>query len=203
MKTGPTVRRPRPAHRAGDCPDRRTTRCPVAARVPEVRVAASGRRRTDGRTIPDAATGAAGEQLGPQTHAFMSVLNKRLGLSHGKIGWMFERVFGLKIDRSTSARSGVRTARRLAAVYGQIRGDIRAAERGCCNKAWPFAIASRNAKSLRTGCACRRADSPPNWSESLMGVSPTTATGDWQTSSKTICVKRLRTCVIQAWPPGA
>jgi transposase len=74
------------------------------------------------------ATGAAGEQLGPKVHALMSVLNKRLGLSHGKISWMFEKVFGLKIDRSTSARSGVRTARRCAAAYEQIRGDVRAAE---------------------------------------------------------------------------
>jgi transposase len=74
------------------------------------------------------ATGAAGEQLGPKAHALMSVLNKRLGLSHGKIGWMLEKVFGLKIDRSTSARSGVRTARRCAAAYEQIRGDVWAAE---------------------------------------------------------------------------
>jgi transposase len=57
----------------------------------------------------------------------MSVLNKRLGLSHGKISWMFEKVFGLSIGRSTSARSATRTARRCAAVYGQIRGDVRAA----------------------------------------------------------------------------
>ena len=74
------------------------------------------------------ATGAAGEQLGPKAHALMSVLNKRLGLSHGKIAWMFQRVFRLKIDRSTSARSGIRTARRLAAAYQQIRDDVRAAE---------------------------------------------------------------------------
>ena len=74
------------------------------------------------------ATGAAGEQLGPKAHALMSVLNKRLGLSHGKVSWMFEKVFGLTIDRSTSARSGVRTARRCAAAYQQIRDDVRAAE---------------------------------------------------------------------------
>jgi hypothetical protein len=58
----------------------------------------------------------------------MSVLNKRLGLSHGKVSWMFEKVFGLKIDRSTSARSGIRTAKRCAAAYEQIRADVRAAE---------------------------------------------------------------------------
>jgi transposase len=75
-----------------------------------------------------AATGAAREQLGPRTHALMSILNKRLGMSHGKISWMFEKVFGLKMGRSTSARSVVRTARRLAAAYQQIRGEVRAAE---------------------------------------------------------------------------
>ena len=74
------------------------------------------------------ATGAAGEQLGPQAHALMSVLNKRLGLSHGKVAWMFEKVFHLKIERSTSARSVVRMARRCTAAYEQIRGDVRAAE---------------------------------------------------------------------------
>jgi hypothetical protein len=66
------------------------------------------------------ATGAAGGQLGLQAQALMSVLNERLGLSHGKIAWMFDRVFGLKIARFTSARSGVRTARRLAAVNGKV-----------------------------------------------------------------------------------
>jgi transposase len=75
-----------------------------------------------------AATGAAGEQLGPKAHALMSVLNKRLGLSHGKIAWMFEKVFRLKINRSTSARSGIRMARRLAGAYEQIRDDVRTAE---------------------------------------------------------------------------
>jgi transposase len=74
------------------------------------------------------ATGAAGEQLGPQAHALMSVCNKRLGLSHGKIAWMFEKVFKLKIERSTSARSVVRMARHCVVAYEQIRGDVRAAE---------------------------------------------------------------------------
>jgi transposase len=102
------------------------------------------------------ATGAAGEQLGPKAHALMSVLNKRLGLSHGKVGWMFEKVFGLKIDRSTSARSCLRTARRCAAAYQQIRDDVRAAEevtpdetgwRVGGGKAWLHAFAT-----ARTAC---------------------------------------------------
>jgi hypothetical protein len=56
------------------------------------------------------------------------VFNKRLGLSHGKIAWIFEKVFKLKIERSTSARSVVRMARHCAVAYEQIRGDVRAAE---------------------------------------------------------------------------
>jgi transposase len=74
------------------------------------------------------ASGAAGEQLGPKAHALMSVLNKRLGLSHGKVSWMFEKVFGLAIDRSTSARSNMRTPRPPKPAYEQIRGDVRTAE---------------------------------------------------------------------------
>jgi transposase len=74
------------------------------------------------------AIGAAGEQLGPNVHAWISLLNKRLGLSHGKIGWLFDKLFGLKIARATSARSVVRTSRRLDAAYRQIRDDVRAAD---------------------------------------------------------------------------
>lgn len=104
-----TVRRRFAIHR-GHCRDCGT---PVAGRHP---------------LQTSTATGAAGEQLGPKAHALMSVLNKRMGLSHGKIAWVFEKVFKLKTDRSTSARSVVRTARRCAAAYEQIRADVRAAE---------------------------------------------------------------------------
>ena len=74
------------------------------------------------------ATGAAREQLGAQAHALMSVLNKQMGLSHGKIAWLFDKVFRLKISRSTSVRSVERTGRRCEPAYEQIRQDVRAAE---------------------------------------------------------------------------
>jgi transposase len=74
------------------------------------------------------ATGAAREQLGAQAHALMSVLNKQMGLSHGKVAWLFEKVFHLKIGRSTSVRSVERTGRRCEPAYEQIRQDVRAAE---------------------------------------------------------------------------
>lgn len=74
------------------------------------------------------ATGAAREQLGAQAHALMSVLNKQMGLSHGKVSWLFEKVFHLKISRSTSVRSVERTSRCCEPAYEQIRQDVRAAE---------------------------------------------------------------------------
>ncbi len=74
------------------------------------------------------ATGAAREQLGAQAHALMSVLNKQMGLSHGKVAWLFEKVFHLKINRSTSVRSVERTGCRCEPAYEQIRQDVRAAE---------------------------------------------------------------------------
>ena len=51
------------------------------------------------------ARGAAASQLGPNVHAAMAIMNKQLGLSHGKcvklLGTLFE---GLTIARGTSAR---------------------------------------------------------------------------------------------------
>lgn len=100
------------------------------------------------------ASGAASEQLGATAHALMSVLNKQLGLSHGKIAWLFERVFGLAIARSTSTRSVERTGRRCQSAYEQIRREVRAAKqvtpdetgwRVGGHKAWLHAFASPRA----------------------------------------------------------
>lgn len=71
------------------------------------------------------ATGAAGVQLGPRAHAAMAWLNKRLGLSHGKISQVFQELFGISMSRSTAARSCHRTARRCAAAQEQIREEVR------------------------------------------------------------------------------
>jgi len=72
------------------------------------------------------ARGAAASQLGPNVHAILAILNKELGLSHGKsvklLGTLFE---GLKIARGTSARSIARTAERCAPAYERLRQDIR------------------------------------------------------------------------------
>jgi len=154
-----------------------------------------------------AATGAAGEQLGPQAHALMSVLNKRLGLSHGKIAWMFQKVFGLTISRSTSARSGIRTARRLGAAYEKIRDDVRAAEevtpdetgwRVGGGKAWLHAFVTP-----QTACYEIDPTRSRDVAERLLGIdwSGRLVHEGWQTFSRTICLTCSRTCVIRAWPP--
>jgi len=72
-----------------------------------------------------AALGAAGVQLGAQTHALMTWLNKRLGLSHGKVQEFFQRVFGLRLSRATSCRSMLRTAQLAEPAAAEIRQQIR------------------------------------------------------------------------------
>jgi len=71
------------------------------------------------------ALGAAKVQLGGRVHALIAWLNKRLGLSHGKITDFFQRVFALKIGRATSCRSMLRTAQRAEPAAAQIKQDIR------------------------------------------------------------------------------
>jgi transposase len=71
------------------------------------------------------ATGAAAAQLGPNVHAAMALLNKELGLSHGQVKRLLEMLFEIKISRSTSCRSMLRTADRLAEADSQIRAAVR------------------------------------------------------------------------------
>jgi len=75
------------------------------------------------------AAGAAAAQLGPDAHAAMTILNKELGLSHGKVAQVFQQLFGIRLARATSARSLERTARRCLATGRQLRAAIRASPR--------------------------------------------------------------------------
>jgi len=72
------------------------------------------------------AVGAAAAQLGPEAHAAMAMLNKELGLSHGKIRRCFEILFGIPIARATSAHSVARSGRRCEGAYQEIRATVRA-----------------------------------------------------------------------------
>jgi transposase len=84
--------------------------------------AVQGRHRLQTST----ARGAAASQLGANVHAALAIVNKQLGLSHGKsvklLGMLFEE---LTIARGTSARSIARTAERCQPAYEQLRKDIR------------------------------------------------------------------------------
>ena len=71
------------------------------------------------------AVGAAGVQLGPNVHAAMALLNKELGLSHGKVKRLLEMLFEIHVSRSTSCRSMLRTADRLEDADAQVRRAVR------------------------------------------------------------------------------
>lgn len=72
------------------------------------------------------ALGAAASQLGADAHSAVNILNKELGLSHGKCAKVFARLFGIKIARSTSVRSMLRSSSRCEPAYSQIRSIARA-----------------------------------------------------------------------------
>jgi transposase len=71
------------------------------------------------------ALGAARVQLGARAHALIAWLNKRLGLSHGKVQEFFQRLFALRIGRATSCRSMLRTAHLAEPAATEIRQQIR------------------------------------------------------------------------------
>lgn len=71
------------------------------------------------------ALGAAASQLGPNTHAAIAILNKELGLPHGKIARLMRLLFGITTNRSTSCRSVLRTASQCEPAYEQILETVR------------------------------------------------------------------------------
>lgn len=74
------------------------------------------------------ALGAAASQVGPDAQAAMATLNKHAGLSHKKIEQIMFDLFGIDINRSTSARIITRLGQRLTPVYSQIGEYIRRGE---------------------------------------------------------------------------
>lgn len=71
------------------------------------------------------AVGAAGSQLGAEAQATFVILNKGLGLSHGKCRRLFRDLFGIAIARATSVRSLLRMEKPVAPAYQQLRQVIR------------------------------------------------------------------------------
>ncbi len=59
----------------------------------------------------------------------MAWLNKSLELAHGKIAKLFEELFRITINRSTSVRSTLRTAARCEPQHHQIQQSVRGSPR--------------------------------------------------------------------------
>ena len=74
------------------------------------------------------ATGAARSQLGGDAQAAIVDLNKRAGLSHGKIADTFHNLFGITLTRGACAHVVLRAGRRLQPVYEQIKARIKSAD---------------------------------------------------------------------------
>jgi transposase len=71
------------------------------------------------------ALGAACTQVGPQAVALMVVLNKQLGLSHGKVATVLRDWFGLRVRPSGVTQALHRAARRATPTYDQLCAQVR------------------------------------------------------------------------------
>lgn len=70
------------------------------------------------------ATGAARSQLGGDAQAAIVYLNKRAGMSHGKIADTFDKFFGITLTRGACAGVVLRAGQILQPVYQQIQERI-------------------------------------------------------------------------------
>jgi|SRR5262245_3287862 len=86
-------------------------------------------RRVHGRhpVQTSAAVGAAASQIGPNAQAAIVSLNKKAGLSYGKIVDHFRDTYGLHLTRSACAQIVLRASRRLQPAYEEIQQHLRQA----------------------------------------------------------------------------
>jgi len=71
------------------------------------------------------ALGAAASQIGPDAQAAVVLLNKDLGLSHGKVAGCLDKLFGIDLSRGAAAQIVLRAAGRCRPVYESIRHAAR------------------------------------------------------------------------------
>jgi transposase len=71
------------------------------------------------------ALGAAASQIGPAAQAAVVLLNKDLGLSHGKVVRCLDTLFGIDLSRGASAQIVLRAAERCQPIYETIRQAAR------------------------------------------------------------------------------
>jgi transposase len=100
------------------------------------------------------AVGAAAAQLGPDLQAALVILNKQAGLSHGKVHYCLQALFGIRLTRGGSAQAILRAGRRCRPIYEGLRRKLRAARRVTLDEtgwriggwpAWLHTLVSRTA----------------------------------------------------------
>jgi transposase len=73
------------------------------------------------------ATGAAASQIGPDAQAAVVYLNKKSGMSYGKIADLMGQCFGIRITRGAASQIVTRAARRLEPAHREIAEQLKAA----------------------------------------------------------------------------
>ena len=100
------------------------------------------------------ALGACASQLGPDAQAAAVHLNKRAGLSHGKVKDFFRTLFGVSLSRGGSCQAVLRAGRRCQGNYDAIVGHVRGSDRVVPDEtgwrvggrtAWLHAVATEDA----------------------------------------------------------
>ncbi len=118
------------------------------------------------------AVGAAASQVGPDAQAAVVYLNKRAGLSHGKIAHTFRTLFGIHLSRGALGQIVLRAGQRLRPAYQEIQEHLKQSEiitpdetgwRIGGHPLWLHAWAGVD------GATCYRID-PQRSSEALQGV---------------------------------
>jgi transposase len=71
------------------------------------------------------ALGAAAAQVGPDAQAAVVLLNKTAGLSHVKVAFVFEALFGIRLTRGASAQIVLRAAARLEGADEEICQQVK------------------------------------------------------------------------------
>ena len=74
------------------------------------------------------AVGAAASQIGPNAQAAIVYLNKKSGMSYGKIIDHFRQTYGISLTRSACAQIVLRAGRRLKPAHEEIKQHIRQAK---------------------------------------------------------------------------
>lgn len=100
------------------------------------------------------ALGACASQLGPDAQAAATHLNKRAGLSHGKVADFFRTLFGIGLSAGGSCQAVLRAGRRAGGTYQSIVDHVKNAAhvvpdetgwRVGGHKAWLHAVATATA----------------------------------------------------------